>query len=97
MAKICKEEFAAMQAAFDIGCFYGNRQIPGTQRNPYLWSSRMWEVWELGDYLAEKGMTLGDNSNWERGRGNTYRNRDGLIVKLWYGKGQCAFGIERIA
>lgn len=96
MAKLSPEFNDAMRAAYDIAASYGSRVRPSACRNPYLWSSYMWEAWELGDYIHEKGLTLGAPGHWERGRGNTYRNADGLTLKLHYGKSG-PFGITRIA
>jgi hypothetical protein len=93
MAKISIEEQAAIEEGYREGervqCAYGKPQ----PINPYLWSSRMWEAFEFGYYLQEKGLPL---RAYERGRGNIYRNADGFTFKLEYGKGKNSFGIVRI-
>ena len=96
MAKLSPEELTALQRAYDVAKEYGTRIIPAGLRNPFLWSSRLWEAWELGDYLAEKGTILGDPKQWERGRGHNFRNANGFTYRLWYSKGG-SFGIERAA
>lgn len=97
MAKISAEEVAAIQAGYGEGERCRRAHGKARYENPHLWSSRMWEAFEFGYYLEEKGLTLGDATNWQRGRGNTYRNADGFTYKLEYGRAHNSFGIVRVA
>lgn len=93
MAKISREELQAIIDGYAEGERVQRAYGKARYDNPHLWSSRMWEAFEFGYYLQEKGATQGQN--WERGRGNTYRNDSGFTYRLHYGKGKNSFGITR--
>lgn len=93
MAKLSSEERDAIAAGYAAGEDCRRAYGKARYNNPYLWSSRMWEAFEFGYYLEEKGLPLRDD--YERGRGNTYRNADGFTYKLHYGRGGSSFGITR--
>lgn len=94
MAKLSADEQIAITNGYDEGerCQRANGKTHYV--NPHLWSSRLWEAFEFGYYLQEKGLPL---CSYERGRGNTYRNADGFTYRLVYGKGKNSFGIIREA
>jgi hypothetical protein len=92
MAKISIEEQAAIEAGYREGERCQRAYGKARYENPYLWSSRMWEAFEFGYFLQEKGLPL---RAYERGRGNTYRNADGFTFKIEYGKAKGSFGITR--
>lgn len=94
MAKLSHEEQVAMTLGYEEGERVARSHRPCQYINPHLWSSRLWEAFEFGYYLQEKGLPL---RTYERGRGNTYRNDDGFTYKLAYGKGKNSFGILREA
>lgn len=94
MAKLSADEQQAITAGYDEGERLSRTLRPCQYINPHLWSSRMWEAFEFGYYLQEKGLPL---RTYERGRGNTFRNADGFEFKLHYGKGKNSFGITRTA
>lgn len=95
MAKICKEEqgLIALGYAQAVADKTSHKPQGSGKTNPSLWSSVMWEAFEFGYYLGETGRSL---TEFERGRGNTYRNADGFSYKLQYGKGKNSFGITRL-
>lgn len=94
MAKLTADEQMAITAGYDEGERIARAYRPCNYTNPHLWSSRLWEAFEFGYYLQEKGLPL---RSYERGRGNVYRNADGFEFKLHYGKGKNSFGITRNA
>ena len=49
--------------------------------NPFLWSSNLWEAFNLGQYLRGRGMAP---DGFRKSRGSTYINRNGLIIKYHY-------------
>ena len=49
--------------------------------NPFLWSSDMWEAFNLGQYLNKHGMSP---EGFRKSRGSSYANKSGLIVKYHY-------------
>lgn len=94
MAKLSKEERATMEAGAEAQA----RVNPKTGDvckvvNPHLWSSRMWDAFEFGRYIQERGLSLGPPPYWERGRGNTFHNPAGMSWKFHYSKN--GFGITR--
>ena len=92
MAKLSTDETDAIAAGYAEGERCKLAGGKARYANPWLWSSRMWEAFEFGYYLNEKGMTL---RTYERGRGNTFRNDDGAVFKLHVSKS--SFGITREA
>jgi hypothetical protein len=92
MAKLSSEENDALAAGYAEGERVKLAGGKAKYANPWLWSSRLWEAFEFGYYIHEKGLVL---RNYERGRGNTFRNDDGGSFKLWYTKQ--SFGIIREA
>ena len=92
MAKLSADEQIAITAGYDEGERLSRSMRACHYNNPHLWSSRLWEAFEFGYYLQEKGLPL---RSYERGRGNTFRNADGFTFKLVYGKGKNSFGILR--
>jgi hypothetical protein len=49
--------------------------------NPFLWSSTLWEAFNLGQYLAQRGL---DAHGFRKSRGSKYVNAAGLIVQYYY-------------
>lgn len=97
MAKLSPEEWNQMRLAYDWQVQRSGRVRPSSGNgNMHPWGSPLWRAWELGDFIHEKGMTLGARDHWERARGNAYRNADGLTLKLWFSKAG-GFGITREA
>ena len=94
MAKLSADEQMAITAGYGEGERIARSHRPCNYTNPHPWASRLWEAFELGYYLQEKGLPLRSHA---RGRGNVYRNVDGLEFKLHYGKGKNSFGISRNA
>jgi hypothetical protein len=94
VAKLSADEQIAITLGYDEGervqRAYGKAQYV----NPHPWASRLWEAFEFGYYLQEKGRAL---RSYERGRGNVYRAADGFAFKLHYGKGKNSFGISRVS
>ena len=92
MAKLTADQQIAITLGFSEGerCqrAYGRAQYV----NPHPWASPLWEAFEFGYYLQEKGLPL---RTYEKGRGKTFRNVDGFTYKLEYGKGKNSFGITR--
>lgn len=95
MAKLTNDEVDAIKAGYVEGERCRRAYGKARYNNPYLWSSRMWEAFEFGYYLEEKGLSV--DRDWQRGRGNTYRNCDGYTYKLEYGRGKNSFGIIRVS
>jgi len=93
MAKLSADEQMAITAGYDEGERLARTLRPCQYVNPHPWSSRLWEAFEFGYYLQEKGRPL---QSYERGRGNVYRNDAGFEFKLHYGKGKNSFGISRV-
>jgi hypothetical protein len=93
MAKLSADEQVAITNGYDEGERVQRAGGKAQYINPHLWSSRLWEAFEFGYYLQEKGRPL---RSYERGRGNVYRTVDGFEFKLHYGKGKNSFGISRI-
>lgn len=94
MVKLTSDENAAMAAGYDEGERLSRTQRPCQYINPHPWASRLWEAFEFGYYLQEKGHPL---RAYERGRGNVFSNDDGFAYKLHYGRGKNSFGITRAA
>lgn len=93
MAKLSADEQIQITLGYAEGERVSRVHRPCQYINPHLWSSRLWESFEFGYYLQEKGLPL--RGCYERGRGNTFRNSDGFTYKLVYGKGKNSFGIIR--
>lgn len=49
--------------------------------NPFLWSSDMWEAFNLGQYLRKLDISP---EGFRKSRGSSYVNKSGLIVKYHY-------------
>ena len=60
--------------------------------NPHIWSSTMWEAWEIGKYFQQNGLGY---FNIKKAMGSSYKVEDGKQVSILYGKkGQFSIGIE---
>ncbi len=60
--------------------------------NPNIWSSTMWEAWEIGKHFQQKGLGYFSIS---KTRGSSYKVEDGRTASILYGKkGAFVIGIE---
>lgn len=60
---------------------------------PHLWSSTLWECWQVGRWLHATGRTVGGV---RKSRGSTFVGPAGHTFRLTYGKAG-AFNISREA
>lgn len=95
MVKLTSDEMIQMTLGYEEGKRIARSLRPCNYNNPHPWASQLWEAFEIGYYIQEKGMILGGPNHWHKGRGKTYINPDGLTLKLYYGKGKNSFGISR--
>ena len=49
--------------------------------NPFLWSSNLWEAFNIGQYLAKRGISP---DGFRKSRGSRYVNNAGLVLKYHY-------------
>ncbi len=47
--------------------------------NPFLWSSNLWEAFNIGQYLAKRGISP---DGFRKSRGSRYVNNAGLLSKV---------------
>ena len=81
MAKLDDSEFAALKAGYS----------GATHDNPYLFSSRTWQAWEIGRYMAGAGLLL---EPVQRRRGTRFDIGADHPVRIAYGR-RGAFSIVR--
>lgn len=75
---------------FNAACAAGYNA--GTQAlNPNLFSSRMWEAFELGRWMHHTGYPI---SRVSPSRGHSWRTANGAVIRITYGKDQ-KFKMER--
>ncbi|MDE2426683.1 MAG: hypothetical protein KGO96_12325 [Elusimicrobia bacterium] len=70
MAKLTANEYALIQAG------HNGQPCPG------MWSSRNWDFWAFGEWLATTGMTLGPRNYWEKRRGRIFQNPAGFSYQI---------------
>lgn len=49
--------------------------------NPFLWSSNFWEAFNLGQYLAQRGISP---DGFRKSRGSKFVNATGLVIEYHY-------------
>lgn len=73
MAKLHPQIEGALRDGFDAG----------DMRNPHLFSSNMWEAFEVGRFMHRTGRHI---SGLEKGRGYSWKGPAGSVYKVNYGK-----------
>lgn len=95
MAKLTMDENSALFRGYEEGERVQRAHGKAHYNNPHPWASPLWEGFEFGYYLQEKGLRLPYPGDWEKRRGKRFQNSDGFTYRLHYGKGKNSFGISR--
>ncbi len=77
---------AKVREAFRAGYFHRGAQ------NPHIFSSTMWEAWEVGRHYQKEGLGY---FNIRKSRASSYAVEDGKLVSILYAKkGKYTIGVE---
>jgi len=71
--------FMSNRARFPEAIAAGHKTPLGA--NPFLWSSNLWEAFNIGQYLAKRGISP---DGFRKSRGSRYVNNAGLVLKYHY-------------
>lgn len=70
MAKLTQAEYEMIRAGHD------GKECPG------MWSSRNWELWAFGEWLATTRRGVGPRNYWEKKRGRKFENPAGFTYQI---------------